>query len=258
MATRRGFGETWDGSASLCLIPARGGSVGVPGKNLRLLDGVPLVAHSIRTAQASGVFDHVHVSTDDRAIAQVAAEYGAIPIERPPELAGNEASMAPVVEHAVRWRRRELGVQPLYVFLLQPTSPLRSASDIRQAAALVGESGCDSAVGVFEADDPPQWALRATPEGRLHPIAGWDRYLARRQDLAPRYFDGPVYAIETASYLAGKRFLTGRTRFFVVPRERAVDIDTEFDLMLAEFLLTREREVREHARRSPGPRAVAV
>ncbi len=239
--------ETWDGAAGLCLIPARGGSAGVPRKNIRLLDGVPLVAHSIRAARASGLFDEICVSTEDREISEVAAAYGARTIARPAELARHDTPMAPVVEHAVEWWERERGMPPHSIFLLQPSSPLTAASDILQAASLLSSGECDSVMGVFEADDPPQWGLRPTPDGWLGPVAEWEEYLSRRQDLPPTYFDGPVYAIETGAFLAGKRFLTERTRFFLVPRLRAIDIDTEFDFMFAEFLLEHGRESDEHA-----------
>jgi CMP-N,N'-diacetyllegionaminic acid synthase len=239
--------ERWDSSASLCLIPARGGSEGVPGKNIRPLAGLPLVAYSIRAASASGVFDEVWVSTEDQAISEVAAAYGARTIARPLELARHDTPMAPVVEHAVESWERETGMPPHNIFLLQPSSPLTASSDILRAASLLSSGECDSAMGVFEADDPPQWGLRATPDGWLRPVAEWQEYLSRRQDLPPTYFDGPVYAIETGAFLAGKRFLTDRTRFFLVPRLRAIDIDTEFDLMFAEFLLKHGRESDERA-----------
>lgn len=228
-----------DSDTSLCLIPARGGSAGVPRKNLRSLAGLPLVAHSIRAAKASGVFDEIYVSTEDREVAEVAATYEAAVIPRPAELARHDTPMAPVVEHAVRSWERGRGRRPQRIFLLQPSSPLTDAGDIRQAAALLSDGGCDAAMGVFEADDPPQWGLTADPEGWLRPVAEWDGYLSRRQDLPPTYFDGPLYAIQTDAFLAGKRFLTDRTRFFVIPRARAIDIDTEFDLLFAEFLLER-------------------
>jgi len=236
----------WDRSASMCLIPARGGSLGVPRKNLRPLGGVPLVAHSILSAKASGVFDRVYVSTDDPAISEVAVAYGAIPIDRPAELAREDTPMPPVIEHAVAWCTRERRKQPRFLFLLQPTSPLRGADDIRMAGSLLNEDGCDSVIGVFEADDPPQWALGVSPNGSLHPVAGWDQYLSRRQDLPQRYFDGPVYGIETAAYLADKRFLTDETRFFVMPRVRAIDIDNEFDFLLAELLLKHDQDAKAH------------
>ncbi|HXN37056.1 MAG TPA: acylneuraminate cytidylyltransferase family protein [Solirubrobacteraceae bacterium] len=229
--------DAWDSATSLCLIPARGGSVSVPGKNLRPLGGMPLVAHSILSARASGMFDDVYVSTQETAIAEVAVGYGAVAIDRPAALAQADTPMAPVVEHALEWCRRERAMPARYIFLLQPTSPLRTADDIRLAASLLTQGRCDSVMGVFEADDPPQWSLTAASDGLLRPVAGWEQYLSRRQDLRPTYLDGPLHAIRTDAFHTYKRFLTDSTRFFVVPRERAIDIDTEFDFRLAEFLL---------------------
>jgi CMP-N-acetylneuraminic acid synthetase len=213
----------------------------VPGKNSRLLGGIPLVAHSILSALASQVFDGVHVSTEDAEIARIASAYGATVIPRPAELAQDDTPMAPVVEHALRWRC-EQGARPRHIFMLQPTSPLRSAEDIRLAASILESDDCDAVMGVFEADDPPQWALRADRHGMLRPTAGLDEYLARRQDLPVAYIDGPMYAIHADAFLAVGRFLTERTRFFVVPHERAVDIDTEIDFQFAEFLLARRSD----------------
>jgi CMP-N,N'-diacetyllegionaminic acid synthase len=244
--------EAIDRGARLGLIPARGGSRGVPGKNTKLLAGVPLIAHSIRSARASGAFESVYVSTEDDEIAQIAQTYGAEVIPRPRELAQASTPMSPVVEHALAWNERERGSLPRRIFLLQPTSPLRSGEDIRTAARMLDTEDCDAVMGVFEADDPPQWGLRANAGGMLRPIASWDQYMARRQDLPATYLDGALYAIHTDAFLAHKRFLTKRTRFFVMPRDRAIDIDTEIDFLFAEFLLTRRgeadasRQVEEH------------
>ena len=199
---------------------------------------MPLVAHSIASARASGVFDRVYVSTDDNEIADIASTYGATVIARPVELAQADTPMAPVVEHALQWRH-ERGPTPSHVFLLQPTSPLRSPADIREAASILSDGECDAVMGVFEADYPPQWTLRSDCKGMLRAAASRDQYTYRRQDLPVTYLDGPVYAIETAVFLACKQFLTERTRFFVMPRHRAVDIDTEIDFLFAEFLLSR-------------------
>lgn len=240
--------EIWDGSATLALIPARGGSQGVPGKNSRALAGMPLIAHSIRSAKASGIFDQVYVSTEDMEISEIAIAYGASVIPRPVELAQAETPMAPVVEHAIQWYEREQRSTPRYIFLLQPTSPLRSAGDIREAASIVSGGECDAVMGVFEADDPPQWGLRADSNGMLQPTASWDQYSSRRQDLPATYLDGPLYAIETNAFFARRRFLTERTRFFVIPRQRAIDIDTEMDFLFAEFLLMYGDDSRLQAR----------
>jgi CMP-N-acetylneuraminic acid synthetase len=230
--------DACNGSTYFGLIPARGGSQGVPGKNARHLAGMPLVAHSIASARASGAFDRVYVSTDDGEIANIASAYGATVIARPDELAQADTPMAPVVEHALQWRC-ERGPTPSHIFLLQPTSPLRSPADIREAASILSEDECDAVMGVFEADYPPQWTLRSDCKGMLRAAASRDQYTSRRQDLPVSYLDGPVYAIETGVFLARKQFLTERTRFFVVPRHRAVDIDTEIDFLFAEFLLSR-------------------
>jgi CMP-N-acetylneuraminic acid synthetase len=145
--------------------------------------------------------------------------------------------MTPVIEHAVHHVTSLETKRPENLFLLQPTSPLRSAEDIRQAASILSTESCDSVMGVFEADDPYQWSLRVDHEGLLRPAFAREEYLARRQDLRPTYFDGPLHAIRTAVFLQTKSFLTETTRFFIVPRPRAVDIDTEMDFLFAEFLL---------------------
>ena len=217
------------------LIPARGGSKGVPRKNLRLLAGVPLIAHSIRTALE--VFDQVFVSTEDAEVGEVARAHGALVIERPNELARDETPMAPVIEHAVSWCEVTYG-SPGQIFLLEPTSPLRAAADIRTAESILRGDDCDSVMAVSEAADPLEWALHPTADGLLTPACGLDGYLARRQDLKPAYFPGPMMAIETGAFRHYKRLLTDRTRFFVVPEQRALDIDTEADFRLAELLMS--------------------
>jgi CMP-N,N'-diacetyllegionaminic acid synthase len=236
-------GSERDSASSLCLIPARGGSKSVVKKNIRPLNGTPLIVHSIRSAIESEVFNHVYVTTDDAEIATIAANHGAVIIPRPVELAQADTPMPPVVEHAIEWYKRTQGRSPHNIVLLQPTSPLRSADDIREAASILSHEHCDAVMGVFEANDPPQWGLRSDANGMLQTAHTKDQYLSRRQDLSPTYFDGPVYAIKTEAFLAERRFLARRTRFFVVPRLRAVDIDTEMDFLFAEFLAKHTREL---------------
>jgi CMP-N,N'-diacetyllegionaminic acid synthase len=221
--------------SDFAVIPARGKSKGMRRKNLRSLGGIPLIAHSIVSAAESGLFDEIHVSTEDEEIAKVAEDFGAVVIERPVELAGDITPMPPVIEHAVSWYERRYG-PPTRIFVLQPTSPFRSSGDIREASALLRDDA-DSVMAVFEPADPPQWALRATGSGYLEPNASLAEYMSRRQDLMRTYFDGPLYAIEARAFDKHKRFLTERTSFFVVPAERAIDIDTEDDFRFAEFLL---------------------
>ncbi len=211
----------------------------MPRKNVRLLGAIPLVAHSILAATESGVFSNVYVSTEDEDVANAATEFGAVVIERPPFLATDEASMPDVVEHALSWYEATHGV-PDRIFLLQPTSPFRNAEDI-QAAATFLDQDCDSVMAVFEPADPPQWGLLPDAAGFLGPMFSLPEYLSRRQDLGPTYFDGPLYAITTEAFREHHRFLTTRTRFFVVPPVRALDIDTELDFQFAEFLVAQRQ-----------------
>ncbi|MFA5049560.1 MAG: acylneuraminate cytidylyltransferase family protein [Candidatus Micrarchaeia archaeon] len=221
----------------LAIIPARGGSKGVPRKNIRPLVGVPLIIYSIKCALESGLFHKVYVSTEDEEIAEISKNAGAEVIKRPRELARDETPMPPVVEHAIEYYKEKNGSYPQYTFLLQPTSPLRSAKDLRASYKILSRGDCEAILGVFEADDPPQWTLIANANGFLKPLFPLAEYLARRQKLKPTYFDGPIYAFRTDAFLKYKRFLMEKTRFYVIPRFRAIDIDTEFDFKFAEFLL---------------------
>ncbi len=196
---------------------------------------MPLIAHSIHSGLE--VFDRVFVSTDDDEIEAVARSYGATVIRRPRELARDDTPMAPVVEHAIEHCTERHGA-PERLFLLQPTSPLRSAQDIRTAQALM-QGDCDSVMGVYEASHPPEWELRGTPAGYLTPAVPVDERAACRQELAPTYCGGPLFAIETGAFCRYHRFLTDATAFFVLPAWRAVDIDTELDFQFAEFLIER-------------------
>jgi CMP-N,N'-diacetyllegionaminic acid synthase len=222
--------------SQFALIPARGGSKGVPKKNLRLLGGMPLVAHSIVSAREAGMFEDVFVSTDDPDIARVAADFGAIVIDRPAELALDSTPMTPVVEHALGWYERRHST-PSQMFLLQPTSPFRTAQDIRAAASLLS-GDADSVLAVYEPPHPPEWAMGLTDAGYLQPYISLPETQTRRQDLSGNYFGGPLFAIETVAFRKYRRFLTERTRFLVVPPARAVDIDTELDFQFAEFLMS--------------------
>ncbi len=149
--------------------------------------------------------------------------------------------MPPVIEHAIEHFKKENGGYPKFTFLLQPTSPFRSSEDLKKAFELISKGDCDSVMGVFEADDPPQWALTPDENGLLKPLFPLKDYLARRQDLPPAYFDSPVYAFQTDAFLKQKKFLMEKTRYFVVPRERSVDIDSQLDFDFAEFLIKRNK-----------------
>ncbi|MCH7745174.1 MAG: acylneuraminate cytidylyltransferase family protein, partial [Chloroflexi bacterium] len=165
----------------LCLIPARGGSKRLPGKNIRLLAGKPLIAYTIEAALDSNVFDCVCVSTDDEEIAAIAREYGAdVPFMRPAHLSDDTARVVQVTCHALEFFA-ERGHEYESLCVLQPTSPLRTANDIRDAYALFQSTDARYVVGIVAWEHPPFWAFEKR-DGFLTPHWGADKML-KTQDL---------------------------------------------------------------------------
>lgn len=217
----------------LALIPARGGSKGVPRKNVRPIAGKPLIGWTIDAALAAGVFDRVVVSTEDPEIAETARACGAdVPFMRPAELSADDTpGIAPVL-HALD----ELPDFDVLV-LLQPTSPLRSAADIASVVALARSRGARSVVSVCEPDAHPQWTYRMGGDGVLAP---WEAATgaARRQDLEPAYaLNGAIYYAECALVRESGALVGPGTIGYPMPAERSIDIDTPLDWQIAELLL---------------------
>jgi CMP-N,N'-diacetyllegionaminic acid synthase len=220
---------------TLALVPAKGRSTGIPGKNTRLFSGRPLLSWAIQTGRIT--CDRTLVTTDDSYVAEAAAEYGAWIITRPAELATDEAPMLSVVQHAIR------NLECDVVVLLQPTQPLRRPEHIRAALKLLEETGADSVVSVVEipAHYSPEYALEID-EGELLPVLG-DKYsagrslgrmLTRRQDAQPAYTrDGTVYAIKRETIEAGSLY-GNDCRALIIPRSESVNLDTEEDWTMAE------------------------
>ena len=222
--------------ATFALIPARGGSKGIPRKNIREIAGKPLIAWTIQAARAAAGIDAVVVSTEDAEIAAVAREWGAqVPFMRPPELAADETpGIAPVL-HAI-------DLLPSYeaVLLLQATSPLRTTADIDGILALASESGAPAVVSVCEPEDHPNWMYRLGAGSRLEPLLPAPA-AARRQDLPPVYaLNGAMYFARTPWLRETCGFLGDDTRGYPMPPERSVDIDTPLDWRVAEMLLKGE------------------
>ncbi|MBZ5557418.1 MAG: acylneuraminate cytidylyltransferase family protein [Acidobacteriia bacterium] len=217
----------------LGLIPARGGSRRLPGKNLQPLGGRPLIAWTIDAAKRSRAFDRIVVSTDDEAIAAVAAECGAdVPFVRPPQLATDAASSADVVRHALDALRAQ-GYVPDILFLLQPTSPFRLPEDIDTALALLAERGADAVLGATAAAQNHAsrwrvngngWAARIDAAGS--PSSGETQYA----------INGAIYAVRTEAFLREQTLFPARSVLFVMPPERSLDIDVPVDLQRAESM----------------------
>jgi N-acylneuraminate cytidylyltransferase/CMP-N,N'-diacetyllegionaminic acid synthase len=224
----------------LALIPARGGSKGLPGKNIKSLLGKPLIAWTIEQAKGSKYSDKVIVSTDDSEIAKISKEYGAkVPFLRPKELATDDAKMIDVVMHAIKWLK---GSGNLYdvVILLQPTSPIRKAEDIDLSVEYLFSKKASSVVSVCEADCPPNW-INTLPENKcMKDFLSLDIINKNRQEFRHFYrLNGAIYLAFCDYLLKKKSFFAAETFAYIMPKERSVDIDDEIDFMFAEFLLER-------------------
>lgn len=223
----------------LALITARGGSKSVPGKNLKLLGGKPLIAWSIQAALQARAVGWVVVSTDDSKIAEVALEHGAeAPFLRPPELAGDASPHLDAIRHALTWLADNQGYNPEYLLLLQPTSPFRAAADIDAAVAMLeGRPGC-SVVSVCEAGSHPYLVRTMDEKGLLQNLVDPPPGYLRRQDLPPAYaVNGALYLVETSVVLNGGDWFSVPCLGYVMPPERSLDIDSPFDLKLARLLM---------------------
>lgn len=219
---------------TLALIPARGGSKGIPRKNIRPLAGKPLIAWTIEAAMATPGIERVVVTTEDDEIAAVAREWGGdVPFMRPAELASDEApGIAPVL-HAIA----ELPDDD-DVILLQPTSPLRETAHITGLLEFAREKSATSVVSVREVDDHPSWMFHRGESGSLERYARFDE-AARRQDLSELYtLNGAMYWITRDRLLATEALVAEDTLGFVMDSESSVDIDTMLDWRLAETLLS--------------------
>lgn len=217
---------------ALAIVPARGGSVGLPGKNLVPFRGRPLVAHTVHTAVAAGVTDVV-VTTDDTEIAAAAAAEGARIVDRPAHLAQATSRTLPAVLHALD--TLEVPDETL-VLLLQPTSPLRTAGDIAECLDIHGDRPSGSVVQMCRsADHHPLKVCLETPGGGIAPVRDWADLEAPRQVLpAVLRPTGGIYLVRAGDLRKHERFFIPEVRPQFVPVERAIDIDSAADLELAE------------------------
>ena len=233
------------------IIPARGGSKGVIGKNLRVAGGLPLIAHSITAARAAERVQRVVVSTEDPAIAEVALRFGAQVVWRPLELASDAASSEAALLHALDVLEREHGYVPDLLTFLQCTSPLTAPEDIDGTIAELIEQNADSALAVTAFH---YFLWKHGADGNAIGVNHDKRMRLRRQDQAAesRTFleTGAVYAMKVPAFRAAKHRFFGNTAMYEIPAERVWEIDEPVDFAVAEVLL-RHREQTALARRLP-------
>lgn len=228
---------------TLGAIFARGGSKGVPRKNIRLLAGKPLIAYSIEAALESSLIDRVVVSTDDEEIADVAREYGAeVPFMRPVELARDDTPEWMAWQHAIR--TLDVDGQEIDSFVcIPPTSPMRAIEDIDACIQLLKDSDADIVLTATPARRSPHFNMIIINEDQSAGLVIPPKERIYRRQSAPK-----VYDITTIAYAARPEFVLSSTSIFegkvkavVVPEERSLDIDTELDFQFAEFLLEKSQ-----------------
>lgn len=219
--------------STFALIPARGGSKGIPRKNIKPIAGKPLIAWTIESALRSSLLDAVVVSTEDEEIAEVARRAGAlVPFLRPAALAADDTPGLDPVLHAF-----EQLAQFDAVLLLQPTSPMRTTDDIDACLRLAADRGAPSVVSVSEPDAHPYWTYRIGNDGRLARLVD-GAPVTRRQDLPlVGALNGALYFAERNWLLANGSLLGPETLAYMMTRERSVDLDTPLDWKIAELLL---------------------
>ena len=226
------------GGKVLGLIPARGGSKGVSRKNLRELAGKPLLAWTIEAGRKSRYLDRLVLSSDDPEIMETARRLGCdVPFARPAHLADDSSLAIEVVRHALE---QLPGYQ--WVVLLQPTSPLRLASDIDACLERCAAAGAPSCVSVAPADKHPDWMFTLGEEDRLKCFVDGRTEINTRQELPPVFvLNGAVYVARLDWLLASGKFVGAGTIGYVMPEERSVDIDSEADLVVAEHFLQKRK-----------------
>lgn len=224
----------------ICTITVRAGSKGVPGKNLRVVAGRPLFGHSVAQAVATGLFDEIVVSSDSEEILSQAPAFGATGVvRRPAEMATDTAGKVPAIAHAVRTTEERTGARYDVCVDLDATSPLRTIDDIRDAVALFERAEPESLITGAEARRNPYFNLvEEQPDGTVAVSKTPDDAVLRRQD-APRCFDmnGSIYVWRRSSLLDDQVVFFPSTILFEMPAERSIDVDSEFDFRIVEWLM---------------------
>jgi len=224
----------------LAIIPARGGSKGLPGKNIKELCGKPLIAWSIEAGLKSKYIDELVVSTDYQDIADIAKEYGAnVPFLRPDYLASDTATSFDAVKHTIDYYKNELNKEFDYIVLLEPTSPLREYTDIDNAIEQLLKSSANSIVGISKTEDQnPAFLINKDQNNYLSGYENKDMKVLRRQDINDVYFfEGTVYISNIEILVEKKTFYHKNTIGYEVPKYKSLEIDDIDDFIMVEALM---------------------
>ena len=219
----------------LALIPARGGSKGLPGKNIKKLSGKPLIAWTIEEAKKADYIDEVIVSTDSKEIAEISQSYGAsIPFMRPDVLATDHAKGIDVIKHTIEFFKDEFDV----IIVLQPTSPLRTYKNINSAFMEFQKKKCQAVVSVCKVEHPIQWTGTLMKDKSMKNFINEDIKNKNRQDLQTYYrLNGAIYISKIDYLFQNNGFLGNNTFAYIMSKKNSVDIDSILDFKFAELLL---------------------
>lgn len=227
---------------NIAIIPARSGSKGLPDKNIKEMCGKPLLAYSVDAAKESGIFDEIMVSTDSEKYAEIAKAYGAsVPFLRSEEMSGDTTSSWDVVRE-ILGKYQDISEVYDTVCLLQPTSPLRSSEDIKNAYTLFGEKAANAVIGVCEMDHSPMWSNVIPTDLKM------DHFISSQVKNSPRQMLEKYYRINGAIYIVKTVVIEKKIDVFKnayaykMPRERSIDIDVELDFIIAESIM-RQRKI---------------
>ena len=227
---------SWEQRPVVALVPARGGSVGIPRKNLRVVRGKPLVVHTVEAALASNVIDHVYLSSDDSEILALGRTLGVETIERSPALASNSATAAEVVTDFIARLPVELADADPYLVYLQPTSPLRTAEHIDAVFAELQAQRGSFGLSVKRMKDTPYKAFILSQDGRLQALFDAKLTNANRQSLPEVYYpNGAIYVFPISEFRAHGGFPSNGGVAYVMSEQASLDIDSESDLAMMEL-----------------------
>jgi len=221
----------------VCVIPARGGSKGVPRKNIKQLAGKPLIAYTIEQALQSQYIDRTIVSTEDIEIADISKKYGAeVPFMRPEALSGDQVATVDVLIHAINWLEKEDKYNFDIFVLLHTTTPLRSVQDIDSCIAMLKDTKADNVFSVTEAHRNPYFnMIELNEQGHVKLVK--EGVFSTRQS-APKVFDlnASIYGWWKDVLKKEKKVILAGSKIYIMPKERSVDIDDDFDFRIAEYL----------------------
>lgn len=231
----------------LCTICARGGSKGVKGKNLKHINGIPLIGHSVMQAKASGLFRYVAVSSDSQEILNAALEFGAdFTILRPDELATDTAAKLPVIKHCAMEVEKLVNIKFDTFIDLDCTSPLRIAEDILGVVDMTEKEECGNVITGMHARRSPYFNLvEMKPDGYVGLAKKLDKPIVRRQD-APQCFDmnASIYAWKRSEFFRLEAILNEKTKIFIMPEERSIDIDSDLDFEIVKLLMEKRDAIK--------------